>query len=169
MRKKDGKLHLCVNYRGLNAKTAGDAYPLPRIRESFDALVGSRYFTTLDLASGYHQIAMYPKDQHKIAFVTPFDFYEYTRMPFGFTTAPAMFQRLIDGVMSVFMFDFVLVYLDDILVFSKTFDEHLTQLDRIIIQSQRRDGVETENFEMPTSMTRSQLPRPHCFRTWSRL
>ena len=131
VRKKDGTLRLCVDYRRLNAKTVGDAYPLPRIQESFDALVGAQYFTTLDLASGYHQIAMHPTDQPKTAFVTPFGLYEYTRMPFGLATAPATFQRLMHGVMSDFMYNFALVYLDDILVFSKTFDEHIAQLDRL--------------------------------------
>ena len=118
VRKKDGTLRLCVDYRRLNAKTVGYAYPFPRIQESFDALVGAQYFTTLDLASRYHQIAMHPTDQPKTAFVTPFGLYEYTRMPFGLATAPATFQRLIHGVMSDFMYNFALVYLDDILVFS---------------------------------------------------
>ena len=131
VRKKDGTLRLCVDYRRLNAKTVGYAYPLPRIQERFDALVGAQYFTTLDQASGYHQIAMHPTDQPKTAFVTPFGLYEYTRMPFGLATAPATFQRLMHGVMSDFMYNFALVYLDDILVFSKTFDEHIAQLDRL--------------------------------------
>ena len=131
VRKKDGTLRLCVDYRRLNAKIVGDAYPLPRMQESFDALVGAQYFTTLDLASGYHQIAMHPTDQPKTAFVTPFGLYEYTRMPFGLVTAPATFQRLMHGVMSDFMYNFALVYLDDVLVFSKTFDEHIAQLDRL--------------------------------------
>ena len=119
VRKKDGTLRLCVDYRRLNAITVGDAYPLPRIQDSFDALVGAQHFNTLDLASGYHQIAMHPTDQPKTAFVIPFGLYEYTRMPFGLATAPATFQRLMHGVMSDFMYNFALVYLDDIPVFSK--------------------------------------------------
>lgn len=132
VRKKDGTIRLCVDYRRLNAKTIGDAYPLPRIQESFDALVGSEYFTTLDLASGYHQIAMDPTDQHKTAFVTPMGLYEYTRMPMGLVNAPATFQRLMDQTMSDFIFSFLLVYLDDLLVYSKTFEEHLEHLDRLL-------------------------------------
>nr|KAG5691977.1 hypothetical protein BaRGS_011368 [Batillaria attramentaria] len=85
VRKKDGSLRLCVDYRRLNMKTVRGAYPLPRIQESFDSLVGAQYFSTLDLASGYHQIAMAPDDQHKTAFTTPFGLFEYTRMPFGLT------------------------------------------------------------------------------------
>ncbi|KAK7103788.1 hypothetical protein V1264_018620 [Littorina saxatilis] len=132
VRKKDGSIRLCVDYRRLNSKTVGDAYPLPRIQESFDALVGSQYFSTLDLASGYHQIAMDPADQHKTAFVTPMGLYEYTRMPMGLISAPATFQRLMQTTMSEFLFQFLLVYLDDLLVYSKTFDEHLEHLDRLL-------------------------------------
>ena len=132
VRKKDGGIRLCVDYRRLNAKTIGDAYPLPRIQESFDALVGAQFFSTLDLASGYHQIAMHPDDQHKTAFVTPMGLFEYTRMPMGLSSAPATFQRLMQSTMSDFIFQFLLVYLDDLLVYSKTFDEHLAHLDRLL-------------------------------------
>lgn len=88
VRKKDGSIRLCVDYRRLNLKTIPDAYPLPRIQETFDALVGARFITTLDLASGYHQIAMDPNDACKTVFCTPFGLFEYTRMPFGLMTAP---------------------------------------------------------------------------------
>ena len=132
VRKKNGDVRLCVDYRRLNAKTVKDAYPLPRIQETFDALVGAKFFSTLDLASGYHQIAMDPRDQHKTAFVTPFGHYEFTRMPFGLTGAPATFQRLMDGIMSDFLFQFLLVYLDDLLLFSSTFDDHLIHLERVL-------------------------------------
>ena len=132
VRKKDGSLRLCVDYRRLNLKTVGDAYPLPRIQESLDALVGAQYFSTLDLASGYHQISMDPRDQHKTAFTTPFGLYEYTRMPMGLASAPATFQRLMQATMSDFAFQFLLVYLDDLLVYSKTFDEHMEHLERLL-------------------------------------
>jgi hypothetical protein len=82
---------------------------MPRIQESFDALSGAKIFSTLDSASGYHQIAVTQEDQHKTAFVTPFGHYEFTRMPFGLTGAPATFQRLMNGVMSDFLFSFLLV------------------------------------------------------------
>ena len=98
-----------MDYRRLNAKTVGDAYPLPRIQESLDALVAAQYFSTLDLASGYHQTAMVPLDQHKTAFTTPFGLFEYTRMPMGLTSALATFQRLMQATMSDFMFQFLLV------------------------------------------------------------
>ena len=132
VRKKNGSVRLCVDYRRLNSKTVKDAYPLPRIEESFNVLAGAKYFTTLDPASGYHQIAMDPKDQNKTAFTTPFGLFEYTRMPFGLTGAPATFQRLMNGVMSDFLFNFLLVYLDDLLIFSQSFDDHLQHLEKIL-------------------------------------
>ena len=132
VRKKNGSIRLCVDYRRLNSKTVKDAYPLPRIEESFNALAGAKYFTTLDLASGYHQIAMDPKDQDKTAFTTPFGLFEYTSMPLGLTGAPATFQRLMNGVMSDFLFNFLLVYLDDLLIFSQSFDDHLQHLEKIL-------------------------------------
>jgi hypothetical protein len=131
-RKKDNSIRLCVDYRKLNAKTIGDAYPLPRIQESFDALVGAQYFSTLDLASGYYQIAIAPEDRHETAFATPMGLFEYTRMPMGLMSAPATFQRLMQTTMSEFMFSFLLVYLDDLLVYSTTFEEHLEHLDRLL-------------------------------------
>ena len=132
VRKRDGSLRLTVDYRKLNIKTMGDAYPLPRIQETFDTLVGAQFFSTLDLTSGYHQIAMHPGDQHKTAFVTPMGLFEYTRMPMGLTSAPATFQRLMQRTMSDFLFQFLLVYLDDLLVYSKTFEEHLQHLDKLL-------------------------------------
>ena len=100
--------------------------------KSFDALVGAQFFSTLDLASGYHQIAVHPDDQHKTAFVMPMGLFEYTRMPMGLSLAPATFQRLMQSTMSDFIFQFPLEYQDDLLVYSKTFDEHLAHLDRLL-------------------------------------
>ena len=94
--------------------------------------MGAQYFSTLDLASNYYQIGMDPQDQHKIAFSTSFSLYEYTRMPVGLTSAPATFQWLMQATMSDFMFQFLLVYLDDLLIYSKIFDEHLEYLERIL-------------------------------------
>ena len=131
VRKKDGSLRLCVDYRKLNQKTVKDAYPLPRIEESWDALKGAKYFTTLDLAAGYHQVAMDEKDRAKTAFTTPFGLYEYERMPFGLCNAPATFQRLMQATMSDLIFQIMLVYLDDILVYGKTFSEHLARVDKV--------------------------------------
>lgn len=117
VRKSDGSLRLCVDYRRLNSKTRRDAFPLPRIDESLDALSGAKLFSTIDLASGYHQVALHERDRDKTAFTTPFGLYEYLRMPFGLCNAPATFQRLMQATMSDLVLQIVLVYLDDLLVF----------------------------------------------------
>lgn len=132
VRKADGSLRLCVDYRKLNSKTRRDAFPLPRIDESFDALRGAKFFSTIDLASGYHQVAMHERDRDKTAFTTPFGLYEYVRMPFGVCNGPATFQRLMQVTMSDLIFQILLVYLDDILVFSETFEQHLKRLETVL-------------------------------------
>ncbi|PIK38997.1 hypothetical protein BSL78_24163 [Apostichopus japonicus] len=131
VRKSDGSLRLCVDYRKLNMKTIKDAYPIPRIDESIDALHGTKWFSTIDLLSGYHQVAMEEADKHKTSFTTPFGLYEYNRMPFGLSNAPGTFQRLMQACLHDQFFTSVLCYLDDILVFSKSFDDHLVNLQRV--------------------------------------
>ena len=121
-----------MDYQRLNTKTVGNAYPLPRTQESFDELVEAKFFSTLGLASGYHQIAMHPDDQNKTAFVMPMGLFEYTRMLMGLSSAPATFQRLMQSTMSDSIFQFLLVCLDNLLVYSKTFDKHLDHLDHLL-------------------------------------
>ncbi len=130
VRKTDWSLRLCVDYRKLNAKTRRDAFPLPRIDESFDELGGAKFFSTVDLASGYHQIA--ESDRQKTAFKTPFGLFEYRRMQFGVCNGPSSFQRLMQAVMSDLVFQVLIVYLDDILLFSQTFEGHLERLQMVL-------------------------------------
>ena len=132
VRKKDGSIRLCIDYRKLNAETIPDAYPLPRIEESFDALSGAKFFSTLDLGMGYYQIAMEPEDKEKTAFITPFGLHQHKRLPQGLSTSPATFQRLMQRTLDQYIFKSVLVYLDDILIYSRTFEDHLRKIDEIL-------------------------------------
>ena len=143
VRKKNGDLRMRIDYRALNNKTIKDAHPLPRIMESLDAMTGAQYFTTLDLQSAYNQVQMEPDDQHKTAFTTPFGLYEFTRMPYGLCNAAATFQRLMQMTFSAEMFEILLVYLDDIVIFSKSIEEHLERLDAVFTKL-RQFGLKLE-------------------------
>ena len=129
--KKDGQLHFCVDYRKLNSVTKKDQYPLPRIEDILDTLGGMRYFSTLDLASGYWQIEMSGEARQKSAFVTHRGLHEFVRMPFGLCNAPATFQRLMEIVLDDMLWKECFVYIDDVLVCSKTLEEHLAHLDGV--------------------------------------
>ena len=133
VRKKDGKLRVCVDYRSLNVKTHKDAYPLPRIEDALQTLKGAKYFCSLDLAHGFNQLPVAEEDVEKTAFRTGTGgLYEYTRMPFGLCNAPATFMRLMDKAFGDLNFQSLLVYLDDILVFGSTFEETLQRLDTVL-------------------------------------
>uniref|UniRef100_A0A1A8HG02 Gypsy retrotransposon integrase-like protein 1 n=1 Tax=Nothobranchius korthausae TaxID=1143690 RepID=A0A1A8HG02_9TELE len=136
-RKKDGSLRMCVDYRQLNAKTRKDAFPLPRIEESLDALTGAGWFSTLDLASGYNQVSVAEADRPKTAFCTPFGLFEWNRMPFGLCNAPGTFQRLMQRIFGDKQCQSLLIYLDDIVVFSSSVEEHLQRLEMVLDRLQR--------------------------------
>ena len=126
--KKDGRWRMCVDYRALNRQTIRDRYPLPRIDDLLDRLGKAKHFTTLDLATGYHQIAVKNEDIPKTAFRTQRGQFEFVVMPFGVTNAPATFQRMMNSIFKEELDDFVLVYLDDILIFSETLQEHIKHI-----------------------------------------
>ena len=126
--KKDGGWRLCIDYRALNKATVKNAYPLPRIDDIFDQLRKAKYFTKLDLRSGYHQIRLDPESIPLTAFRTKYGFYEFTVVPFGLTNAPAVFMNLMNDVFEPYIDDFICVYLDDILVYSKTMQAHVQHL-----------------------------------------
>ena len=135
VRKKDKSLRFCIDFRKLNNRTVKDAYSLPRIEETIDTLVGSKYFSKLDLRSGYWQVGVKEADKHKTAFsVGPLGFFECNRMAFGLTNAPATFQRLMERCMGELHLKECLIYLDDIIIFSKSFDEHLLRLENVFRQ-----------------------------------
>ncbi|KAI5151537.1 hypothetical protein ENBRE01_2203 [Enteropsectra breve] len=130
--KKDGRKRLCIDYRAINDITTRDAYPLPRIDEILDTLSGASVYTNLDATSGYHQIPVAKDDINKTAFQTRSGLYEYTRMPFGLSNAPAAFQRAMDELFKEEKGKFVQIYLDDIIVYSKTKEDHEQHLKTIL-------------------------------------
>ncbi|GBG80013.1 hypothetical protein CBR_g30274 [Chara braunii] len=138
-RKADGTLRLCIDYRSPNHYTVKNSYPMPRSDEFFDRLAGNRFFTKIDLRSGYHQIRVAAADQPKAAFKSRFGHYEFTVMQFGLTNAPATFQRAMNDIFRDILEQYVLVYLDDILVYSRTLEEHLRHL-RDVLDRLHRDG-----------------------------
>lgn len=125
VKKKDGSLRMCIDYRLLNSKMRKDTFPLPRIEESLDALAGAHWFSTLDLTSGYNQVPISEADKPKTAFCTLFGLFEWNRMMFGLCNAPSMFQRLMQRMFRDQQYESLLLYLDDIVVFSSSFGQHL--------------------------------------------
>ncbi|MCG8032787.1 MAG: reverse transcriptase, partial [Candidatus Thiodiazotropha taylori] len=132
VRKKDGTIRFCVDFRKLNNKTIKDAYAIPRVEDSLHLLAGARYFSKLDLRSGYWQVEIKEEDKHKTAFqVGNLGFFEFNRMPFGLCNAPASFQRLMERCMGDLNLRDCLIYLDDVIIFSSTFEEHLDRLEEV--------------------------------------
>ncbi|XP_019196080.1 PREDICTED: uncharacterized protein LOC109189913 [Ipomoea nil] len=124
VKKKDGSMRLCIDYRELNQVTVKNKYPLPRIDDLFDQLKGAGVFSKIDLRSGYHQIKVADQDISKTALRTRYGYYEYTVMPFGLTNAPVVFMDLMNRVFRPYLDDFVIVFIDDILVYSQSKEEH---------------------------------------------
>jgi hypothetical protein len=132
VRKKDGEVRYTVDFRQVNTKTLKDAYPLPLIDECTDTLAGNLWFHTLDLASGYWQIAIHPDDRHKTAFLTKYGLFQHVRMAQGLCNAPATFQRVMHLVLRGLTWNRALVYLDDIIVLGRSFEESMENLEMVL-------------------------------------
>ena len=138
VQKKDGSLRFCVDFRQLNAATVKDAHPLPRIDDLLDTLHGAKWFSTLDLKSGYWQVPITEQDKAKTAFRTSSgQLFEFSQVPFGLCNAPATFSRLMDRVLAGLHWETCLFYLDDIIVFSSTWEEHLARLRQVFERLRR--------------------------------
>ena len=132
VRKKDNSTRFCIDYRKLNAVTQKDSYPLPRIQDCLDSLGGSKYFSSMDLASGYWQIPVREEDKPKTAFVSKSGLYEFQFMPFGMVNAPSTFERCMETILRGLHWKTCLIYLDNIIVFSETIEEHLSRLTEVL-------------------------------------
>lgn len=132
VRKKNGSVRLCIDFRKLNSQTIKDAYALPNLEEVFSLLNGSKWFSVLDLKSGYYQVEMDESDKQKTAFVCPLGFWEFDRMPQGVTNAPSTFQRLMERCMGDLNRKEALVFIDDLIVFSDTLEQHESRLIQVL-------------------------------------
>jgi hypothetical protein len=126
-----GKVRPCIDYRRLNSVTENDAFPLPRIQDCLDAVSGPTLYSTMDLTSGYHQFPVRNSDIPKTAFVTKYGLYEFLKMPMGLKSAPMTFQRVMELALQGLQWQICLIYLHDVVIFSKTFDEHMERLTRV--------------------------------------
>ena len=134
VRKKDGSLRMCCDYRKLNDITVKDAHPIPPINQSIDALAGSKYFCSLDLISGYYQVPMHPESKAKSAFCTRNGLYEWNVMSFGLCNAPGTFQRMMERILDGLHWSICMVYLDDILIYGNSVTEVLDRLEMVFIR-----------------------------------
>ncbi|WVZ62939.1 hypothetical protein U9M48_012628 [Paspalum notatum var. saurae] len=140
VKKKDGSMIMCIDYRELNAVTIKNKYPLPRIDDLLDKLKGARYFSKIDLRSGYHQMKIREEDIPKIAFVTRYSHHEFTVVSFGLTNAPAYYMKMMNVILKEELDQFVVVFTDDILIYSKTREEHEKQL-RDVLEKLRKNQL----------------------------
>lgn len=133
VRKKSGKLRMCIDYRMLNQRTKRDAYALPRIEEVFDSLRGAKWFSVMDMKSGYHQIEVEETHKERTAFtVGPLGFFEFNKLPFGLSNSPATYQRVMEDCLGSYNMQICVIYLDDLIIFGESFEKHQENLAKVL-------------------------------------
>ncbi|XP_064475510.1 uncharacterized protein LOC135389384 [Ornithodoros turicata] len=162
VRKKDGSVRFCVDYRRLNKVTRRDVYPMPRIDDALDCLHGASYFSSLDLRSGYWQIPMSDNNIEKTAFATQDGLYEFLVMPFGLCNAPATFERMMDTVLRGLRWHICLCYLDDIIIYAPTPEDHLSRLSTVLDYIATA-GLQLNRKKMFFWLSKDKSPRPPSF------
>lgn len=124
---------MCVDYRQLNSKTVKDSYALPKIEDILDCLHGSCWFSTLDMKSGYHQVEVEESHKERTAFALgPLGFWKFNKLPFGCTNSPASFQRIVEEILRDYNMNICIIYLDDLIIYSSTFQEHIERLNLLL-------------------------------------
>ena len=155
VKKKDGSISICIDYRKLNEVTLPDSYPLPRVQDCLDALQGSRWFSTLDCTQGHFKLQTHPDNMNKTAFVCEKGLFAFKVLPKGFINLWATYQRTIESIMAPFQYGKCLIYLDDVIVYSKTFEDHIERLDEVFT----RIGKAFLKFSpSKCNLTRQKLP-----------
>ena len=162
-RKKTGEIRLCIDFRNLNKASLKDNYPLPKMDHILQRVVGSSRISLLDGFSGYNQILVHKYDQTKTAFTTPWGTFMYVKMPFGLKNAGATFQRAMDIAFAKEIHEFLIIYLDDIIVFSKTNNDHLDHLRQVFIKC-RKYGISLNPKKVYFWARRRQIVRSYHFK-----
>ena len=157
VKNKDGTLRMCIDYRVINKKTIKNRYPIPRIDELMDELQGAKYFSKVDLRSGYHQIRVRDQDIAKTTFPCHFGHYEFLVMPFGLTNDLATFQSCMHHTFKALLRKFLFVFFDDILIYSKTWEEHLRHLD-LVLEILEEQSLNTKMFKCELGMQEMLYP-----------
>ena len=162
VKKKDGGVRPCVNYRKVNELVKPDGFPLPRIQDCLDAVAGSELFSIFDLTSGYFQIPLLEQDIQKSAFVCKYGHYEMTRMPFGLNNAASTFQQTVELALSNLQWITCLIYIDDIIVFGKTFEQHMSRVEEVL-ERIKESGLKLKP-EKTEMLQKEVVFLGHCFR-----